>query len=86
MASAIAIAKAMSGFGDPSLTRGKYLLVSAPVFLTVFIAHYYMRDKNLKTAWTRLGSSLQGAILALLLFAIALCFGGEDRAFIYFQF
>ncbi len=48
--------------------------------------HFLLRDSTLEQGFARLGTVLQVLVLASALIGIYLCSGGDDRAFIYFQF
>jgi len=48
--------------------------------------HFYSRDSSLEDRFGHLGAVTQAAALGTCLVAIFLCSGGDERAFIYFQF
>ena len=52
----------------------------------VFWWHFIQRDGSLESRFTKLGSLWQSAVVSACLVGIFLCSGGDQRAFIYFQF
>lgn len=48
--------------------------------------HWRMRDRSFESVFAGLTEGARGLVLALCLIAMFLCSGGEERAFIYFQF
>ena len=52
----------------------------------VFCWHYLQRDGSLEERFSKLGTPLQTAVVASALIGIFLCSGGDESAFIYFQF
>jgi len=52
----------------------------------LFAWHFLQRDSSLEERFARLGTVTQAAILGSCFVAIFLCSGGDERAFIYFQF
>jgi alginate O-acetyltransferase complex protein AlgI len=82
------IVRAMVGFGTPtpgqvsSAVRGALCLVAVAAML---LGHARMRKTHLEDVLVTMSSTQRGAMLGLMLIAIALA-GGGQRAFIYFQF
>jgi alginate O-acetyltransferase complex protein AlgI len=64
-------------------TRGSLLIVGTA--LTMFVAHYALRDTSLEEIADRLSWPVRAVLLAAMLLAISLV-READRAFIYFQF
>jgi len=52
----------------------------------VFYWHFLQRDGSLEERFSRLGTGLQTVIVSCCLIGIFLCSGGDESAFIYFQF
>jgi len=48
--------------------------------------HWYLRDTSLESVFEKFGRTAQTAVLAACLIAMFLYSGGDERAFIYFQF
>jgi alginate O-acetyltransferase complex protein AlgI len=74
-----------------SVSRESYLSIEQITFcfLLTGIALYWQftsRGSSLEARFSRFGSVTQIAILAGCLIAMFLCSGGDERAFIYFQF
>ncbi|HEY1075957.1 MAG TPA: MBOAT family O-acyltransferase [Fontimonas sp.] len=67
------------------LTSSSMLLSFAALGVTL-AWHGYARDRRLEEIFGGLSEGARGTILALSLLATFLCSGGEERAFIYFQF
>ena len=65
------------------------LLSMLPVYIAIAITvrwHIALRDSSLEAQFSRLGTVAQTAVLGLCLVTLFLCSGGDERAFIYFQF
>lgn len=72
-------------------TGGSELDMLSRIFAAGLVAcmvygHFRLRDSTLEQGFARLGTVLQALVLAFALIAIYLCSGGDERAFIYFQF
>jgi len=65
----------------PSATIAQLMGISATVGW-----HYMQRDASLESRFGRLGGVVQAVVIAGCLIAVFLCSGGDQRAFIYFQF
>ncbi len=55
-----------------------------PISLVIF--HWLMRDTTIEDAAVKMPYWLKSIIISIFIFCIILYWGGEDRAFIYFQF
>lgn len=82
------IFSALFGFG----AQPDSILTSSSMFWCLIVVsatlawHLYMRDRSFEDVCGRLSDGARGGILAFCLMALFLCSGGEERAFIYFQF
>ncbi len=85
----------MSGIRGWYTTEGQEIASPhGPFFVYIIIAvsmgtvalHWCLRNTTLETVATQMPWWLTSIILASLIFLTMLCWGGEDRAFIYFQF
>ena len=61
-------------------------LVSLVAIAATVRWHFALRDCSLEAEFSRWGTVAQTATVAVCLIAIFLCSGGDERAFIYFQF
>lgn len=52
----------------------------------MFYWHFLQRDGSLEERFSRLGTGLQTVVMACCMIGIFLCSGGDESAFIYFQF
>jgi alginate O-acetyltransferase complex protein AlgI len=80
--------RAMIGFGtdEPGAIASKVRAVLAlVVVIAMVIIHAVMRKKHLEDVLVAMSPWLRGALIAVMLFSIAVAAGGQ-RAFIYFQF
>ena len=60
-----------------------------PLYLSIAAVFYWQfkqRDKSLEEWFSERGTALQAAVVAACLIGIFLCSGGDESAFIYFQF
>ncbi len=62
------------------------MLLALAAMLATLRWQVFMRDSTLETAFARLGTYGQAALLSVCLIALYLCSGGDQHAFIYFQF
>ncbi len=62
------------------------LLACAGAMALTFYWHNLCRDRSLASTFGALAPSARAGLLAILLIGIFLCSGGDQRAFIYFQF
>ena len=67
------------------INRQDYYCVLLITFVVLAI-HWSLRDTSLEKAFARIPLWIKSAMLALMIYCIMTAFGGEDRAFIYFQF
>lgn len=65
-------------------------LIMVLVSLTAIVAtvrwHFALRDRSLEAEFGRWGTLAQTGVVAICLIGVFLCSGGDERAFIYFQF
>lgn len=61
-----------------------YYVLGVTVFL--FFVHYVLRNRSFRSFFEKLPWWVQGTMLGMMIFGIALSLSSEDRAFIYFQF
>lgn len=72
--------------GVPRLLDAYLIVLVLATMMATLIWQYRMRDSSLEAEIGRWGSIVQTAAIAGCLTAIFLCSGGDERAFIYFQF
>ena len=61
-------------------------LLSLVAMATTVYWHFMLRDRSLEVEFSQWGTVAQTAAVAVCLVGIFLCSGGDERAFIYFQF
>ena len=62
------------------------VLVSLTAIVVTVRWHFALRDRSLEEEFGRWGTLVQTGVVAICLIAVFLCSGGDERAFIYFQF
>ena len=62
------------------------VLVSLVAIAATVWWHFVLRDRSLEAEFSRWGTLVQTGVVAICLIAVFLCSGGDERAFIYFQF
>jgi alginate O-acetyltransferase complex protein AlgI len=61
-------------------------LISLSAMLATIRWHFALRDSSLEVEFEKYGTVVQTTVIGCCLIAIFLCSGGDERAFIYFQF
>ena len=85
-ATALGFLRALGRVGE--VTGGDFLSLFYVYAATaaLFAWHFQQRDSSLEESFAKFGTVVQTAILGVCLVSIFLCSGGNERAFIYFQF
>lgn len=71
---------------SPMMLEPLLVALSWAAILVTVRWHFMLRDSSLEAEFGKLGLVTQIATVGLCLIAIFLCSGGDERAFIYFQF
>jgi alginate O-acetyltransferase complex protein AlgI len=77
-----ALTRPATGALLPPIVSGVCLTATA----MTLVWQFYMRDQSLAVKFARLSALARGGVLGICLIGIFLCSGGDQRAFIYFQF
>ena len=85
-AAATQILSGLFRFGAPLALRLAPLLQAYAVIAAMIVWQLFQRDKSLEEWFVGLGRVTQVAVLGFCLVVMFLCSGGDERAFIYFQF
>jgi alginate O-acetyltransferase complex protein AlgI len=80
------ILEGLTRFSSDSLLDPESLIAGPAGVAAMLYWQYRMRDSTLEALATRHGPLLQGSTIAACLISLFLCSGGDQRAFIYFQF
>lgn len=80
------IAAGLFRFHAPNLLPSTQILLCLLAMAATVRWHFALRDSSLEAQFGRLGTITQAAALGMCLVAMFLCSGGDERAFIYFQF
>lgn len=82
----LAVLSAMGRFGEPGALPASSLLTCGAVIALTVLWHNLNRDRSLATSYGEFAAAARAGLVAILLIGIFLCSGGDQRAFIYFQF
>lgn len=82
----LAIAQNLAGSPVAAFTLGRAGWTALGICAAMLAAHIAMRDNAFDALNARLGHLCRGVIEGGCLVAVYLCSGGDQRAFIYFQF
>ena len=74
-----------SSAGYSRITLTTYVVVLV-VSVSMIVVHWMLRNSSLEAAMAKLPWYGRSCLLAVMLYLIAISMGGQDRAFIYFQF
>ena len=85
-ATARAIVGALFRFGAPRTVATTPMLLAYAAMLATVVWQQRQRDRSLEQWFGGLGRIAQTAVVGACLVALFLCSGGDERAFIYFQF
>lgn len=62
------------------------ILITISAMIVTVWRHFVLRDRSLEAEFSQYGTVVQTVIIGCCLIALFLCSGGDERAFIYFQF
>jgi D-alanyl-lipoteichoic acid acyltransferase DltB (MBOAT superfamily) len=71
--------------GDMYIRKEDFLTVAITA-ISMFIIHWNLRNTSIENLFAKLPLPVKSIIITILAYCIIISFGGEDRAFIYFQF
>jgi D-alanyl-lipoteichoic acid acyltransferase DltB (MBOAT superfamily) len=86
-AEAFAVAQSLvdGGRNSTPMAQSQDLIALTSIFITVGW-HIFLRDRNFATVMSRLAQSIQLGVFSVCLICLYLYSGGDQRAFLYFQF
>jgi alginate O-acetyltransferase complex protein AlgI len=85
-ASAAEVAMALARFGTPHTLNLAPMMVAYATIVVTIAWQLYQRDRSLEEWFAGLGRIAQVAVVGGCVISMFLCSGGDERAFIYFQF